>query len=139
MKLKSRLIFFIAFFSLGISVLSLAQEEPAERTDEVITPNVEYKAEGLRDPFQSYLEQRKTEELIAASPEAEVPLLTLTVQGIIWGGSFPQAIINDKVVKTEDTIDGARITNITKEGVSVLFEGRQYNLSSPAASTVKKP
>jgi hypothetical protein len=54
---------------------------------------------------------------------------------------LPQAIINNKVLKVGDTIEGAQVKNIGKEGITVLFEGSEYNLSSPAAGPgpAKKP
>lgn len=118
----------------------LEKQEKQVPLERIIRPNVEYKAEGLRDPFEELGVQEGAAAKEAGGPEsAGTPPPVLNVQGLIWGGALPQAIINDKVVKAGDTIDGARITDITKEGVSVLFEGRQYNLSSPAASTVQKP
>jgi hypothetical protein len=53
----------------------------------------------------------------------------LIVQGLIWGGSFPQAIVNNKIVKVGDTVDGANVTAIDKDGVTVLFQEREYKLS----------
>lgn len=102
---------------------------------------VEYKAEDLQDPF-------KEEEEIKAPVEAEEkiqvkPLPNLTIQGIFWGGSFPQAIVNNKVVKIGDTIEEVRIIDINKDGLILNLEGQQYNLSSPAMvnfkSLQKKP
>jgi len=94
---------------------------------------IEYKSEDLRDPFQ----EEKIE--IKEEPEVQIetkPLPSLQIQGIVWGGGFPQAIINNKVVKVGDTIEGVRITDINKSGVTVFFGNRQYNLSvsSPISS-----
>jgi len=72
---------------------------------------------------------------------AEVKLPVLKVQGLIWGGNFPQAIINNKVVRVDDEVDGAKIVSIEKDGLWVSFNDKQYNLSSPVAVTksVKNP
>jgi len=63
------------------------------------------------------------------------------VQGLIWGGSLPQAIINDKVVSAGDVIDGVSIVGIDKDGVEVSFDKRNHRLASPAIEAVpgKKP
>ncbi len=82
---------------------------------------IEYKAEDLRDPFE--MEQPK-EQI------EEKPLPSLKAQGIVWGGSFPQAIINNVVVRIGDTIEEARIISIAKNSVTVFFGNRQYNLST---------
>lgn len=126
-----------------INQLTANQQEinlPAEiKTADALNPK-EYKAELLRDPFQSYPE----EGLSAFKQEGEIPqagmpqesLPSLNVQGVIWGGSLPQAIINNKVVKIGDTQEGARIVDISKNGVTVFFNGRKYILSSwPRAKT----
>lgn len=90
---------------------------------------IEYKSETLRDPFRGLK--------IEAEPKQKgepKPLPTLTVQGIVWGGNFPQAIINNRVVRIGDTVDGAQVVDISKDNIIVEFEGRKYNLSSPIQS-----
>jgi len=59
-------------------------------------------------------------------------LPSLTVKGIIWGTSAPQAIVNDTVVSVGDVISGATIEGIAKSGVTVSFQGVEYEISSPA-------
>jgi hypothetical protein len=115
-------------------------EKPASQ-ESITRPNIEYKAEGLRDPFQSPLVEAKTPAITETSGAAESVPPSLTVQGLVWGGNFPQAIVNNKVVRTGDTIDGTRIISIDKDGVTVLFGERQYKLPAPAASAgpSKKP
>lgn len=119
----------------------MALEEQAKQVGFLVIkarPNLEYKASDLRDPFQEYpIEEEKK---IEAIPQVEAPkqeeVVTppaLTIQGIIWGGRFPQAIINNKVVKIGDIIEEAQVSGISKEGVVITFKNRQFNLSSPAA------
>ncbi len=146
----------VFIFSLFITNLFAAQEgfkggkelETMEKTEPlpsevIVSPNVEYKAEDLRDPFQNpnIAEGKEPAEESEVSETKEIIPLSLTVQGLIWGGSFPQAIINNKVVKVGDIIEGARIISIDKEGITVFFEERQYNLSPPAkgATSSGKP
>lgn len=136
--------FFLAtVFATQAEFKAIKELEEAEKKappEAIVRPSVEYNAQNLRDPFQ-VLTTEETEEGERLSQMEETPPPNLTVQGVIWGASFPQAIINNKVVKVGDTIDGARVVNIDKDGVVVFFEGRQYNLPSPAAKTLpnKKP
>ena len=58
----------------------------------------------------------------------------LTVSGIAWGGSYPRAIINGKIVKIGDTIEGAEILEIKKEGVVVSYKGQEFTI--PVAKAV---
>ncbi len=105
--------------------------------EEIVRPNVEYKAQGLRNPFEQpalVSEPDNVEGGIIIKPEAG-ELAQLTVQGIIWGGNLPQAIINNKVVKVGDVLEGAEIVDINKEGVTVLFAGIDYKLTTLSAIT----
>ncbi len=113
-------------------------------------PVVEYQAENLRDPFKRKVTDIKgapaSEEAKPTAAETQKPLPLLEIQGIVWGGTFPQAIIENKVVKTGDFIkigqaEAAKIINIDKEGVTVYFDGQNYKLPSPARGdkSSKKP
>jgi hypothetical protein len=58
------------------------------------------------------------------------PPPVLKIEGLVWGGRLPQAIINQKVVKIGDIIEGAQIVDINREGVTLIFNNSQYNLPS---------
>lgn len=110
-------------FCLGLLLL-LSQRAQAK--------GVSYTSQNLRDPFRSPFEMR----LIAIDQEEEQgpvqpighDLPHLSVQGMIWGTGMPQAIINNSVVKVGQTISEAEILDIRKEGVYLLYQGRQYIL-----------
>lgn len=139
---------FTALFILTLSVMNLFAQEMRDENmqaaaqspslEVIVRPKVEYKAEGLINPFRSPLEKSVVVAPIKGPEgvQAEVkPLPPLTVQGLIWGGNFPQAIINDKVVKIGDVIvEGVNISAIDKDGIEVMFEGRRYRLPSPASA-----
>lgn len=117
----------ISFMSMVISPKTVEAQEATAPEGSQGANKIEYKSEDLRDPFEK--EQPKG--------QIETSLLpSLQVQGMVWGGSFPQAIINNKVVRIGDTVEGAQIINITKDSVTVFFGNRQYNLStsSPVSS-----
>lgn len=139
---------FAAWLDTQIKELGdLEKREQAAPIENIVRPKPEYKAEGLRNPFQSPFYEpvaEKPSKKQAAGVEAkeiEKPLPSLKVQGVIWGGSFPQAIINDKVVKVEDVIEGASIIGIGKDGIEVFFDKRKHKLAAPAGGAVssKKP
>lgn len=128
------IILFIIIFIILTQRYATAQESRIAELN--LRPKVEYKAEGLKDPFQPYiifLGERKAEEGQPVTGTFLSPP-TLIVQGIIWGGKFPQAIINERVVKVGDTIEGIKVMQINEEGVTVVFGEQKYILSSPAAS-----
>ncbi|MBM3244118.1 MAG: hypothetical protein FJZ12_04735 [Candidatus Omnitrophica bacterium] len=111
--------------------------EPAKpsgrKPQPALRPKVEYKAYGLRNPFEQpalgpVVEARKGKGGIK---DAAFPVLI--VQGVIWDGSPRQAIINNKLVQVGDTIEGADIIEINKEGVTVLFAGVEEVISTFSA------
>ena len=107
----------------------------------IVTREVEdYKGEGIRDPFKDYFDTMPPptqEEMgnLNAPPQSLPPL---QVQGIILGARLKQAIVNNKIVKVGDTVEGVQITTIEKDGITVFFGNRSYNLSSPAAATLQE-
>ncbi len=94
----------------------------------------------LPDPFlnQSAKDATLKEVYIPVEEVKDIPLPPLVIQGLLWGGEFPQAIINNKVVKIGDTIEEARIVEINKNGVILLFAGRKFPLSISAPLASKK-
>jgi len=93
--------------------------------------NIEYKAENLADPFMDYKAEQSQE--VSERPKELKPLPPLAIKGIVWGGNFSQAIINNKIVRVGETIDGVSVTEINKNGVVVLFDNQLYRLASPAS------
>jgi hypothetical protein len=160
-KTGAIVVFFIALFIAYIlinhlvSVRSFAQigassimgieksgKEQLGGSQEVIIekPKKEYGADDSRDPFRGYEEKQEQppEPQTPLTTMIEEPLPNLEVQGIIWGGSIKQAIINNKIVKPGDMIDNIKILDINKDGITVLFSNRERNLSSPAAVNLKE-
>lgn len=104
-------------------------------------PKLEYNAYNLKDPFEDFLMRQKQKEEASKQVGGEQGLRALdnlNVKGVIWGGLIPQAIINDKVVKVGDVIEGAEIIDISKEGVMLIFNKRMYKLASPASGSKPK-
>lgn len=93
-------------------------------------PVVTYNSRTYADPFKL----RKPADIAeTAEAEKEKPLPELKIQGIVWGGTLPQAIINGKIVKIGDTIEEVKILDIHKDGVDVIFNSRQYQILAPAS------
>jgi len=94
-------------------------------------PVQNYKKGESRDPFHGLIDES------AAKGGVETAMPTLTVQGVVWGTSLPQAIINGQVMKIGDTIEKARIIDINKDGVVIFFGGREHKILSPGMSGMK--
>lgn len=116
------------------AMTKLEEKEKSEIQEKIVRPQIEYKSKGLRDPFQTPFEKQFTLGSGAVAPDPwAVSLSFLKLQGVVWGGKFPQAIINDRVVKIGDTIEGALIVDINRDGVVLFLDGKQYKLSSPVS------
>ncbi len=109
-------------------------EPVVEQTIVIQKPTIEYKAQELRDPFKGY--EAKQDSKGKTTTVSQLP--PLSVQGVVWGGQTPQAIINGSVVTPGETISGVKVISIDKYGVKVLFEGRPYEVLSPAGGYLKK-
>lgn len=117
------------------AVKALESQQLREQEAIISRPKVAYKASALRDPFIGIIIQENVKK---ENPVSEASLPDFTIQGIIWGGRVPQAIINNKVMGVGDTVQGARIIDIGKEGITVLYGGRSFTLKSPIEGGVSQ-
>ncbi|MFH0827791.1 MAG: hypothetical protein V1919_01330 [Candidatus Omnitrophota bacterium] len=128
-------------FSILSSVLILGflTQSYAQEVGNFVKPEVSYGAMNLRDPFESpMLSESKTNGSQENIGTPDVLPIPLTVQGIIWGSDLLQAIINNKVVKVGETIDGAKIISIEKDFITVFAVNKQFKLLSPALTPAVK-
>lgn len=95
------------------------------------------KAEDYRDPFKSYIPSK--EEVAAVMPievlpVAEAPVVTaptIIIQGVLWGTSKPQTIIDGNVYGVDDSfLNGeAKILKIEKNVVTVVYKGKNFEMA----------
>jgi hypothetical protein len=89
---------------------------------------IKYTAGSLRDPFEP--PSRFQKMIRRVEPGRERPRATgLRIQGIFFKGPKPKAIINDKIVGIGETIEGAKVIDITREGVKVLIDSEEITLT----------
>ena len=62
------------------------------------------------------------------------PLPSFAVQGLVWGGSMPQAVVDNQVVKVGDVIQDAEIVEISKDGIKLLYNKKIYKLAPPSSA-----
>ena len=112
----------------------LEKRERTPHADQLLKrPKYKYTATGERDPFESLITRDEKKGTVKVSREVEVPPPQLTVQGVIWGGKFPQAIVNDQLVKVGDELtEEVVITRIDAAGVSFEFNEKEYSVPAPA-------
>ncbi len=146
-KGMAKISFFIGFLLIPLSLVfdacaagdamqkEIKKIEAAESVTKfsIARPTVSYQAFSLKDPF---LGRKK----IVASGDGQVEVSeiqppVLNIQGIVWGGDIPQAIIDGKVVRIGDIVANAHIVDISQKGVDIFFEGRQFSIPAPAAAS----
>lgn len=110
------------------SVASSPSQPPAQPT---------YTAQTLRDPLRSLLPPPPFNPNLPVQPPMTVSApglgmgpaesarpLAIVVQGLVWGGAEPRAIIDDEVYGVGDVVNGATITAIAREGITLEQGGR---------------
>lgn len=141
MNQTRKYILFILFLMLAIDLRFVALAEEITIEGVIARPVMEYKSDKLRDPFKEYIKKEEPKEIPKENMDLIKPELDLSkfkVQGIIWGVSMPQAIINDKVLKTGDLIEDAEILKIEKNGITLSFNGVIFSLTAPGQEPVVK-
>jgi hypothetical protein len=125
-------VFFLA------EAFALGQPQEKDEADLItLKPGASYTAGNLRDPFTNPVQADVWLQAGEFDPNApEVPLPAMKVQGIFWGGDFPLAIINDRIVKVGEKIEGAQIISIEKDLVKVFFSNKQFVIYSPASDNL---
>jgi len=74
-----------------------------------------------RDPFYRNMGRQKTES-------APAPPVKWTLNGILFNSKSPSAVINKRVVRSGDRINGARVVKIEKRHVTLEKDGAQIVL-----------
>lgn len=78
------------------------------------------------DPFKNLLQVHLySMKKVKPKEKKTIPLPAVVIEGIVWNTEMPQAIINSKVVRIGDDIDGFEITGISKDGITIDYDGEQ--------------
>ena len=121
----------------GISGASGQVAAPSAEQPPVVVTEL-YTAQQLRDPMMDVLAAKEAEAQLAATQAAraatavaqqpaQVPAPSarpsLHVQGVVWGGQRPTAIIDGKIYSVGDVVANRKIHNIDKNGVTLVEGG----------------
>ncbi|MDD5005971.1 MAG: hypothetical protein PHS93_05665 [Candidatus Omnitrophica bacterium] len=96
-------------------------------------------SEEKKNPFKDWLPEVKVEpqpevETVVEQPVVIEPEVTFNtsgykLSGLIWGSDKPKVIINNKIYGIGDKLDGAQITKIEKEGITLVFDDKEYTIA----------
>lgn len=119
---------------LFLSLLFVLPEAKA-LADITSLSKVTFDTKGFRDPFKSQLPEKKIEEKVEIIPRPELEVIVsppdITIQGIVWGGIFPQAIIDSQVIREGDVLaepEPITILEIKPKEVVVLYRRKIFTL-----------
>lgn len=124
-----------------VSRTTLASVPKAPTAVPLLSEVPSYMADRLRDPMISLLPRPPVEEPAQAAlprPGSEwpasgtsktVPVPILTVEGVVWGGVRPQALVNGKLYDVGQMVEGAKIISIARSEVTVELGGQTMALA----------
>lgn len=118
-------------------------ERPAPAPVAPAAPVAPEESIDFKDPFMSALPSKEKdlpedtpveEGAVEAEPEEEFDPAKYQVTGLVWGQAAPKAIINDSIYGIGDTVEGAKIINIDKEGILWEFNSKEYLMKRDSGS-----
>jgi type II secretory pathway component PulC len=134
-------------FYLMIAPRAICNEAPQPAKGQ-LGPGAIYAASDLRDPFELpiVVPEEETQEVKEEAAAEIKPKLSdsvsLTIQGMVWNSDNPLVIINNQILRKGEiltfpqgsAIDKAKIMDINKDGVTILYAGGAEKISPSAIS-----
>ena len=115
--------------------LALPQSKPPPSSE--TRPQVTYTTDEAKDPLANLLLVKKASPPASSKTNAsgestnlnaQVPMPAAPkIQGLMWGGFQPQAVIDGTVYMVGDTVQGAKIVAIDHTGITAEFQGQQIH------------
>ncbi len=93
----------------------------------LLVQQLQQREQGAQQLEQERIQQRQAAQTKTVAPQ-EIKVTDLKLQGIFWGSSNPQAIINRKIVSVGDQVEDAEVEAITKESVTLSRNGQEFEL-----------
>jgi hypothetical protein len=84
-----------------------------------------YNRSGRRDPMVPLVKDRKV-KIKRRVASKRPPKLSL--EGIIWSKSEPEAVINGTILKENDFIKGVKVLKIDRDSVTLIYQSRKFVL-----------
>lgn len=92
-------------------------------------PVLNTNAESLNRKSQFSVEEASVFQGLAPSPIIQTPYLKLS--GIMYSPKDSYCIINDKIIKIGEEIQGAKLTKVTPHEAILEYQGENVSLSVP--------
>lgn len=102
-------------FAFAAALCAVAAATPAQAAEGF---------DATRDPFNFAGEGGVDKSKV----RGEITEFQFTLEGLIWDSVSPQAIISGKIVKAGDEVNGAKVLEVTKNGVKMTYKGQAFIL-----------
>lgn len=113
MRRVLRLVSLSIFFHAGASAAEDAR------------PAIVYEGASYRDPFTASPEGKDKEK---EAVRTQIGQMSFTLEGVLWKGTMPQAIVNGKIVTEGSRVGEAEVLEITQNGVKMRFKNQTFVL-----------
>lgn len=90
------------------------------------------KIQAAKTPEKKIDEEEEKKRLASILPKHEkkkIVLPAFTLTGIVWGEYRPRAIIDNQVYRIGDLVKGAKILDITNQGVQMLYQEEDQKIT----------
>ncbi len=122
-------------------------EQEMKKASEPDPHRARYTAGDMRDPFLAQFPKVETDgrgrtfvndsieggfQTTFEGPDGTmISLPELNIQGLLWGGRTPQAIIDDVLYAVGDIVHGGKILAIEKTGITMEYQGVTMSIPMP--------
>jgi len=110
-------------FWLGSFIVMFVLTGYAKQDEKMIDPFVDCIPKKMEPSLKE--EESKEEEEEEEYGVEEIDF-KIEVEGVVWDTTIPCAIIDGQLYKIGDEIQGGKIIDINKEGVSIMYKRRIY-------------
>ncbi len=107
--------------------IEIIEAKAPKNEKEVTAYTIENEKFPFRSPFDEILENKGLEDEGITLPQMQF-------QGMVWKGSRPQAIINNKVYDVNDVVElntgeaegEVKVKGVNKEGIHLIYKGKEF-------------
>lgn len=93
----------------------------------LLLERLQWREQETQQEEEERLRKQQDSQIKTVSAE-QIGITDLTLQGVFWGPSAPQAIINRKIVSVGDQVENAEVEAINKESVTLSRNGQEFEL-----------
>ncbi|MBN1404944.1 MAG: hypothetical protein JW946_00305 [Candidatus Omnitrophica bacterium] len=100
---------------------------PQIENEDIDIAVTEYNADNLSDPLKNKLYVYLADNISAIQKNTVlVQPPSISILGLVWDTSRPQAIIDGKILSVGEEVSGCRLLSVERDGVKVEYKGYEF-------------